>query len=155
MNPAFIGNIIEKVSGAGEALINKVTSGKDKSQANKEMTETIMEAVNSVIAHQADIIKTETTGNKLQRSWRPILMLTFGFIIVFVYFVCPVIDIWYNNPEFTAYYKNFKDEKGFWELLKLGLGGYVIGRSVEKVSEKASNTIGLNLLKKKDRKDKI
>lgn len=41
----------------------------------------------------------------------------------------------------------------FWELLKLGLGGYVIGRSAEKIANSVTKNVDLPFLRKKDRKD--
>jgi len=71
---------------------------------------------------QTEIIVTEAKGNWLQRSWRPILMLAFGFIVIYVKFLAPLFDL--RIPEL---------ENEFWNLLQLGIGGYVIGRTGEKM----------------------
>ena len=73
---------------------------------------------------QTEIILAEAKGNWLQRSWRPILMLAFGFIVIYVKFLAPLFDL--KIPEL---------ENEFWNLLQLGIGGYVIGRSAEKISQ--------------------
>ena len=73
---------------------------------------------------QADIIIAEAKGNWLQRSWRPLLMLAFGFIVIYVKFIAPLFDL--RIPEL---------ENEFWNLLQLGIGGYVVGRSAEKISK--------------------
>ena len=73
---------------------------------------------------QTEIIVTEAKGNWLQRSWRPILMLAFGFIVIYVKFLAPLFDL--KIPEL---------ENEFWNLLQLGIGGYVVGRSAEKISK--------------------
>lgn len=65
---------------------------------------------------QSGIVKAEAQSQQwLTASWRPITMLTFLVMIVLAQFglTDPV-------PE------------PMWPLLKLGLGGYVIGRSFEK-----------------------
>ena len=72
---------------------------------------------------QTEIIVAEAKGNWLQRSWRPILMLAFGFIVIYVKFVAPLFNL--QSPEL---------ENEFWNLLQLGIGGYVIGRSAEKIA---------------------
>ena len=51
-------------------------------------------------------------------------MLAFGFIVIYVKFIGPVFDL--IIPEL---------ELEFWELLKIGIGGYVVGRSAEKISQ--------------------
>jgi len=136
----FITKAIEKVADAAKVFGEKITSGKDKDQANKELTETITGAMNEVIKLQSEVIKLELKGNWLQRSWRPILMLGFGFIVMYSKFIAPAFGL-----------PNAELEPDFWTLLEIGIGGYVIGRSAEKITEKASGVIGQNLLRKKDR----
>ena len=62
----------------------------------------------------------EARGNWLQRSWRPIVMLAFALVILSGMFM-----------ESTL----LSDSSRLWDLLEIGLGGYVIGRSGEKVTE--------------------
>ena len=78
---------------------------------------------------QTEIIVAEAKGNFIQRSWRPILMLSFGFIVIYVKFAAPLFGL--PIPEL---------EIEFWELLKIGIGGYVVGRSAEKIADKITIT---------------
>lgn len=73
--------------------------------------------------------------NWLERSWRPILMLTFGFIVLYAKFLGPVLGL--TIPPL---------EDGFWGLLQLGIGGYVVGRTGEKMMDSftSSERIGKN-----------
>ena len=66
---------------------------------------------------QSSIIKTEMKGSWIQRNWRPITMLTFLVLVVFDSFG------WIHN--------RLSNEA--WTLLQIGLGGYVGGRTLEKV----------------------
>ena len=62
----------------------------------------------------------------IQKTWRPVLMLTFGTIIFLHMIVFPVI---------TAAWKAFTIDPippGMWSLMTVAIGGYVIGRSAEK-----------------------
>ena len=77
---------------------------------------------------QSEIIIAEAQGNWLQRSWRPVLMLSFGFIVIYVKFFAPLFDL--TTPP-------LEDE--FWNLLQLGIGGYVIGRTGEKMMKEYKN----------------
>jgi hypothetical protein len=56
-------------------------------------------------------------------------MLTFGFIVIYVKFIAPLFNL--TTPEL---------EIEFWELLKIGIGGYVVGRSAEKISKNVTFT---------------
>jgi len=89
---------------------------------------------------------TEARGNWLQRSWRPILMLAFGFIVVYAYFFEPAFLL--NEGEHGI--ANTLNPN-FWGLLKLGVGGYIIGRSTEKVASTVTSRVDIPFLRKKDR----
>ncbi len=74
------------------------------------------------IESAASIIVAEAKGDSwLQRSWRPLLMCLFGVIIANNYLVVPL----FGTPAAAI-------PPDMWDLLKLGVGGYVLGRSVEK-----------------------
>jgi hypothetical protein len=67
------------------------------------------------------IIKAEAESDSwLAKSWRPILMLTFGTLIVARWFGWAAPNL--TEAEYLK----------LWDIVQLGLGGYVIGRSVEK-----------------------
>ena len=56
-------------------------------------------------------------------------MLAFGFIVIYVKFVAPLFDL--AIPEL---------ENEFWNLLQIGIGGYVIGRTGEKIAKEYAST---------------
>lgn len=69
-----------------------------------------------------EIVKAEAASTHwLAANWRPILMLVFGGLIVARWFGWAA-----PNLSESEYIK-------LWDIVNLGLGGYVIGRSVEKV----------------------
>lgn len=68
------------------------------------------------------VLVAEASGNFLQKSWRPLLMLTFGGLIVARWFG-------YSAPNLDP-----AEYLELWGIVKLGIGGYVIGRSVEKTA---------------------
>ena len=72
---------------------------------------------------KATVIEAEMSGNWLQRSWRPILMLSLVVIVINNYILFPYF------PD-TLTMLDLPDE--LWNLLTIGVGGYVAGRSIEK-----------------------
>ncbi|MEX6627566.1 3TM-type holin [Tenacibaculum pacificus] len=130
MNKIFswlTGDLFKK---AGEALDGIITSDEERLNAKNALQKMFIdEALNSQKI-QTEIINTEAKGNFLQRSWRPILMLGFGFVVLYSKFIAPA----FNLP-------NTALEPDFWELLRLGIGGYVIGRSAEKISTTITKNI--------------
>ena len=116
----------------GGTVVKDLMSGLDKLFTSKEEKILAENAIKQILVQkqlelekmQTEIIIAEAKGNWLQRSWRPILMLAFGFIVIYVKFLAPLFD--FKIPE-------LEDE--FWNLLQLGIGGYVVGRSAEKISK--------------------
>lgn len=157
-------SVLKKIFGGGaKALVDSIggvvdglhTSQEEKDSAKQKLSELVTIQLNTLYSTQASVIQTEAKGNWIQRSWRPLLMLGFGFIVLNVYFFMPVADIWVDNAELTKFYTEFKDEHDFWGLLKIGIGGYVGGRSLEKVTDSITKNIDITSLKRKDRKNAI
>lgn len=107
----------------GKVIDNLFTSEEERIKAKNEVFKVLQEQQLELQKLQTEIIVAEAKGNWLQRSWRPILMLAFGFIVIYVKFVAPLFDL--KIPEL---------ENEFWNLLQLGIGGYVLGRSAEKIA---------------------
>lgn len=130
------GNIVKSV---GDAFDQNFTSKEERLQKRNELIQSIQDNLNSIRDMQAEIIKAEATGNWLQRSWRPVVMLSFAFIVIYN----EAISLMFSLPrtELTT---------DFWGLLKLGIGGYVVGRSAEKIAsttnlkEKVKNILKKN-----------
>lgn len=84
-----------------------------------KLTAQIVEYEQRMIEQQAQIITAEAKGHSwLQRNWRPITMLIFlGLVVLDMLGL-----LQYRLPDPA------------WTLLQIGLGGYVIGRTGEKIS---------------------
>ena len=75
----------------------------------------------------AGIITAEASSDHwLAANWRPITMLTFVFIIANNYIIYPYLALFFESAP------KLEIPPDMWALLKIGLGGYVVGRSVEK-----------------------
>ena len=115
----FTGGLVKEV---GKVVDDLFTSDEERLKAKNEVFRVLQEQQLELQKLQTEIILAEANGNWLQRSWRPILMLSFGFIVIYVKFIASL---------FSLPIPPLEDE--FWSLLNLGIGGYVIGRSAEKV----------------------
>jgi len=127
------------VDAIGKVVDNVITNDDEKSKAKKELTEVVLKSLNEVANVQGEVIKKEMEGNFLQKSWRPLLMLTFGTILV-----CKWFGLTDGNIDHELEIK-------LMDIVQLGLGGYVIGRSVEKVAGTVTANIDMPFLKKKQR----
>jgi hypothetical protein len=121
---SFISNIFEPAV----KLIDEIhTSDEEKLKLQAQIKAVENELLAKVIDYESKllegktaIITAEATGQSwMQRNWRPITMLTFLALVVlnsFGLLVTPLAD-------------------EAWTLLQIGLGGYVAGRSAEKMTQ--------------------
>lgn len=103
-----------------------------KSQVLVQLSQLEAQAEKAEIAYreaQAKVIIAEAQGQSwLQRNWRPILMLTIVFIVANNYVIAPYISLFG--------YKSLALElpETMWDLMNIGVGGYIVGRSGEKIA---------------------
>jgi len=77
-----------------------------------------------------NIIIAETQSQSwLARNWRPILMLTIIAIVANNYIIFPYANL------FTEKVVMLTLPDHLWALLKIGVGGYIVGRSAEQVAK--------------------
>lgn len=78
---------------------------------------------------QAGAIITAEANSQhwLVAAWRPITMLVFVVIIANNYILAPYIDLFFD----TDVALELPPE--MWDLLKIGIGGYIVGRTGEKM----------------------
>jgi len=109
----------------GKSLIDKFWP--DAGEAEKQKVQTFL----AVFMAQSDIVKTEAASTHwLAANWRPLTMLTFTGLIVARWFGWAAPNL--ADDEYLK----------LWDIVQLGLGGYVIGRSVEKVAGPLADAIG-------------
>jgi hypothetical protein len=118
---ALTGKLSETIKGI---LSSVITTDKERLEAQQKIDETLANYANSLTEAASEVVQTEAKGGMLQRNWRPILMLMFGFILIYEYFIAQL----FNLPK-----SNLPSE--FWSLLELGIGGYVVGRTAEKITD--------------------
>ena len=120
-------NPISSVIEVGGKLLDKLIPDKDLATklkgelAQQAYAGELQEAV-TALEGQINIITTEAQGNWLQRSWRPLTMVWFS-ILLGMYWFGMAPDYLIDNPGTV-------DQ--LFDLLKIGIGGYIVGRSAEK-----------------------
>lgn len=114
---------IDDAIGAGLAIINKfIPDPAAKAAAQQAWLEMESKERLTVLGAQATIVNTEAASSHwLAANWRPLTMLTFTALIVARWFGWAAPNL---SPD--EYIK-------LWDIVQLGLGGYVIGRSAEKI----------------------
>jgi hypothetical protein len=109
------------VSAIASALLPQITEivskGLDSKVDAEKLSKELAEVASSVVVAEAQ------GEGWLQRSWRPLVMLWFSILIGFYWFgFVPT-----NMPVSAV--------NDLFDLVQLGLGGYVIGRSGEKIAK--------------------
>ena len=110
-------NVIREI---GDIVNRLSVSSKEKQKIQEEIQSLVYRYKSELVREQSAAVGAEARGNWLQRSWRPIVMLAFALVILSGMFM-----------ESTL----LSDSSRLWDLLEIGLGGYVIGRSGEKVTD--------------------
>lgn len=119
MLPALIGPLLTGLLN----VIDKSIEDKDQAALIKaKLNEMAISGSLKELEAAASIIVAEAQGESwLQRNWRPLLMVLFGAIVANNYVLVPI----FGAPAADI-------PPDMWDLLKLGVGGYVVGRSAEK-----------------------
>lgn len=99
-----------------KAIDGVTTSGAERIALKKEFMGQVIDAQSKVLVAEAQ------ASSWLTSSWRPLVMLAFASILVYSFFFGPMFDL-----------KVVPIPDDLWDLMKLGIGGYIGGRSVEKL----------------------
>jgi hypothetical protein len=121
----FLSGIVKPIT---DLIDNLTTTDEERGKLKNELTKIeneflgkALEYESKLLDSQSRIVEAEAKGQSwLQRNWRPITMLTFLILVVCDNFGLLV----------------FRLSNEAWLLLQIGLGGYVVGRTGEKIVEK-------------------
>jgi hypothetical protein len=121
VNPLF--SILASVgSTVVKSLFPNPEDQQKRDEATQKFTLGIMENAQAIEQAAASIVKAEAASSHwLAANWRPITMLVFVGLIVARWFGFAAPNL--AEAEYLA----------LWDIVQLGLGGYVIGRSAEKI----------------------
>lgn len=114
----------------GKALGNLIPDPAVKAQAEAEIAKQLLASSAELERAAGDIVLAEARSEHfLAACWRPILMLTFGALIVARW-------LGYSAPGISE-----AEVLKLWDIVQLGLGGYVIGRSAEKIAPQIADAL--------------
>jgi hypothetical protein len=118
-------------------LISKLVPDKNPAELDAEVKMALLEHTDSLEKIRGQIVMAEAKSeNWIVSAWRPLLMMVVVLIIACNYLLFPIIGIFY--PEVIT----LDLPQELWQLLTIGVGGYVVGRSGEKMVDKWSSNGG-------------
>ena len=119
-----VGKIISKFKHSPE---EKATAMLELGKLHHNMVQEALKFEIAQVQAQASIILAEAKAGWLTKNWRPMLMVVFMVIIVNNFIIWPYsheLGITAQQLDFPVWMQ---------QLLKLGVGGYIGGRSAEKI----------------------
>ena len=133
--PAWLAGLFKPVADIVDELH---TSKEEKGQIEVALTGALTEAGVKILDYetklaqaQSAIIIAEAQGQSwLQRNWRPVTMLTFVSVIAWNYIAAPLVA-W----AFGAILPVLELPGALWTTIQIGIGGYIGGRSLEKITD--------------------
>lgn len=121
----MIWNLVGAIGGKVLDLVDEVVEDKDeKNRIKADLQTKLMAMDHSKFEAAAKVVLAEAQGSWLQRNWRPILMLLFAGLVVAHWFGWTAPNI----PESV--------QNSLLNIVMIGVGGYVAGRSAEKCVDK-------------------
>lgn len=133
-----MGSLLDLLKGPIDSLLGNIgavfddlhMSGEEKAKAKMELAKLqndfnlkLMEADYKFAQEQSKVLTAEIASNSwMARNWRPIIMLLFGYIVAHNFVIAPLFGLEY-----------LPIPGDLWDLLKIGIGGYIVGRSAEKI----------------------
>lgn len=120
--------ILDKLIGPVTNIVGKFVKDKDQAaRLEAELTQTVLGFHETELKEAASVIRAEAGSQSwLARNWRPGLMALFGVIIANNYILYPYLSLFFTDAPMLDI------PPDMWGLLKIGIGGYIVGRSTEK-----------------------
>ncbi len=133
MPPVVLGGLFE----VGAKLIDRLFP--DQVARDKAKVELLTMQANGELeelkVRMSAIVAEAQSDSWLAANWRPLTMLSFVFII-------------FNNWVLYPYFKAFglpviylEVPVNVWDIIEIGLGGYVVGRSGEKIASSVAEAL--------------
>lgn len=124
--------ILDSVLGIGEKVIDRLwPDPQEKAKAKLELARLAQQGEFRDLELRLQAIVAEAKSeHTLTATWRPLTMLAFVLIIANNYILAPYLSLLFGVSV------TLDIPPDMWDLLKLGIGGYVASRGVEKAIEK-------------------
>jgi len=106
-----------------------------RAEIERELNMALVTNSHAIEQAAAQVVMAEAKSeHTITATWRPILMLTITAIVGWNYLLAPIATVIINYAlgQQVALSIPLPDE--LWNLLMIGVGGYVIGRSGEKIA---------------------
>lgn len=127
---SLISQVLGTVAGPVFEVIDQAVEDKDQAARLKNaVQQRLIDQQDTRLNARMKIILAEATGESwLQRNWRPLLMTVIVAIIANNYLLAPYLGAMFGVG------LQLQLPEQLWDLMTLGVGGYIAGRSGEKIA---------------------
>jgi len=125
----LVSAVLDVFERAQKAKMNRAAI---EAELRRVMAERIARVAATEITARRDVIIAELRGESwLQRNWRPLVAISFAAVLLFYAIILPVAVDWFGAPPVRV-----GDKLLGWimQTVMIALGGYIGGRTVEKVA---------------------
>lgn len=121
----------------GRIIDTAIEDPNERNRLKAEAAMRVQELASTELKGAIDIILAEARGQSwLQRNWRPLLMMTVVLIIANNFLLGPYLEAMFSVSIVLPLPPDLYD------LMKIGVGGYVVGRSAEKIAPEIKGMLG-------------
>lgn len=127
---SLISQILGTVAGPVFEIIDQAVEDKDQAVRLKNaVQQRLIDQQDARLNARMKVILAEATGESwLQRNWRPLLMIVIVAIVANNYLLAPYLGAMFGVG------LQLQLPEQLWDLMTLGVGGYIAGRSGEKIA---------------------
>jgi hypothetical protein len=122
----------------GDVIKRVLPADKDKAQEiEREINMALINNSKQIEQAAASVILAEAKSEHfITATWRPILMLTITAIVAWNFLFGALVELAVKIATGDQMPLTIPLPDELWNLLMIGVGGYVVGRSAEKVADK-------------------
>lgn len=117
-----------------EILKRVIPDPVERAKIEADLQQAAVDAEARLAESQAQVIVAEATGSTWQRSWRPALMYFLMFVVAWHMIALPLLAA-VAGIQIKEFVGLAIVPSEVWTLLTVGMGGYIGGRSLEKVAK--------------------
>ena len=110
-----------------------VPDPKDRLELEARLADYAQESEARIVEARAQVVSAEAQGSWLQRAWRPIFMFVCMGLLGWHAIALPILAVSLGVSLNEMIGLTLVPD-GLWTLLTIGMGGYIAGRSGEKIA---------------------
>lgn len=119
----------------GQVLTKVIPDAAARDKAMAEIQAQLLANDKALAEAARDVLVAEAKGESwMQRNWRPLFMLCIVFVIMANGFFLPILSAM-TRVDLVKLQGWDAIPQALWSLAQIGVGGYVVGRSAEKIAD--------------------